>query len=230
MSEQPVGVSDEQLRGRLDQLWGWAKAGKQKDPHDPTVEYYLMDTENVDSFTRHVLDLVADLARPRSLSVGVSDEAVEAAAGDYSQEEIAAKIADRVPHADMDGFTLSERLRIGKAVAPLFAELVGTRPQPTLDGEALDRAAEAWQEFHDAHGGRFPKSALKTAFAAAYPLVRPLPTREQIERTLRKRLVDSNFNNHLHEPVRTQTIDQWVDVLAGAVLALMGGTETEAGE
>lgn len=75
---EPVGVSDEQLRGRLDQLWGWAKAGKQKDPHDPTVEYYLMDTENVDEFTRHVLDLVAELAQP-ARSVGVSDEAVRIA-------------------------------------------------------------------------------------------------------------------------------------------------------
>lgn len=55
------------------------------------------------------------------------------AAGDenaywYSTEEIAAKIADRVPHADLDGFPLNERLRIGKAVAPLFQELLPAAP------------------------------------------------------------------------------------------------------
>jgi len=52
----------------------------------------------------------------------------------YSTDEIAARIADRVPHADLDGFTLSERLRIGKAVAPLFQELLSEVPsdQPCL--------------------------------------------------------------------------------------------------
>lgn len=50
--------------------------------------------------------------------------AIHPAGPDYSREEIAAKIADRVPHADVDGFTLSERLRIGAAVAPLFMDLL----------------------------------------------------------------------------------------------------------
>lgn len=53
-------MTEEELRGRLDQLWGWAKAGKLKDQNDPTVEYYLMDTENVDAFTRHVVDLIKE--------------------------------------------------------------------------------------------------------------------------------------------------------------------------
>lgn len=43
----------------------------------------------------------------------------------HSVEEIAARIADCVPHADLDGFSLSERLWIGKAVAPLFQDLMG---------------------------------------------------------------------------------------------------------
>ena len=50
-------MTEEELRGRLDQLWGWAKSGKLKDRTDPSVEYYLMDAENVDKFSDHVLDL-----------------------------------------------------------------------------------------------------------------------------------------------------------------------------
>jgi hypothetical protein len=74
----------------------------------------------------------------------------EPAASDYSQEEIASKIADRVPHADLDGFTLSERLRIGKAVAPLFAELLGPRPMPTRE-----QIAEAMHDhMMESHGWR----------------------------------------------------------------------------
>lgn len=46
----------EALRGKLDQLWGWAKAGKQ--PADNGGWYYVMDAENVDKFTDHVLDLI----------------------------------------------------------------------------------------------------------------------------------------------------------------------------
>jgi hypothetical protein len=53
-------VTEEELRGRLDQLWGWAKAGKLKDRDDPSVEYYLMDAENVDAFTRHTIDLAKE--------------------------------------------------------------------------------------------------------------------------------------------------------------------------
>lgn len=52
-------VDREALKGKLDQLWGWAKAGKQRDPDDPSVEYYLMDVENVDAFTCHVLALLS---------------------------------------------------------------------------------------------------------------------------------------------------------------------------
>lgn len=59
----------------------------------------------------------------------------------YSSEEIAAKVADRVPHADMDGFTLSERLRIGKAVAPLFREMLPP-VAPAGDGGLRDASAE----------------------------------------------------------------------------------------
>lgn len=50
-------MTEEELRGKLDQLWGWAKSGKLKDRTDPDVEYYLMDTENVDSFTDYVVGL-----------------------------------------------------------------------------------------------------------------------------------------------------------------------------
>ena len=49
-----------QLRGRLDQLWGWAKAGKVNDRHDIGITYYLMDTELVDRFTDDVLALLEE--------------------------------------------------------------------------------------------------------------------------------------------------------------------------
>lgn len=47
-----------ELAVKLDQLWGWAKAGK-------TEEYYLMDIENVDTFTNDVLKLVDQLIREK---------------------------------------------------------------------------------------------------------------------------------------------------------------------
>lgn len=40
-----------ELKGQLDQLWGWAKSGK-------SGGFYLMDIENVDQFTEHVTALV----------------------------------------------------------------------------------------------------------------------------------------------------------------------------
>jgi hypothetical protein len=54
-SMRPV-VDREALRGRLDQLWGWAKSGRTKDADGG--EYYLMDVENVDQFTEDVLALL----------------------------------------------------------------------------------------------------------------------------------------------------------------------------
>lgn len=53
--------------------------------------------------------------------------------------------------------------------------------------------------------------------------VRVVPSLAQIDTALRNRLIASNFNDNLHEPIRTQTIDVWSDLLAGAVLNLMGG-------
>lgn len=60
-TERGAGVNED-LRGRLDQLWGWAKAGKQRDPNDASVEYYLMDAESVDRFTDDVLSLLREEA------------------------------------------------------------------------------------------------------------------------------------------------------------------------
>jgi hypothetical protein len=55
---------------------------------------------------------------------------------------------------------------------------------------------------------------------------RPMPTREQIERAMREQLVRSNFSDNLHEPMRSQVIDQWVEVLAGSMVLLLNGAES----
>jgi hypothetical protein len=46
------------LRDRLDQLWGWAKAGRVVGREGEP--YYLMDVENVDRFTDDVLRIIAE--------------------------------------------------------------------------------------------------------------------------------------------------------------------------
>ena len=48
---QPNQYEDKELQGELDQLWGWAKAGK-----DQTN--YLMAIENVDRFTDDLMQLI----------------------------------------------------------------------------------------------------------------------------------------------------------------------------
>ncbi len=48
-----------------------------------------------------------------------------------------------------------------------------------------------------------------------------------VERILRDRLLASNFTSIQHEPLRTQVVDQWVDVLAGAVMSLFTPIEGE---
>lgn len=55
--QEPQPVAREALRGRLDQLWGWAKSGKTRTDSDGG-QYYLMDVENVDKFTDAVLVLM----------------------------------------------------------------------------------------------------------------------------------------------------------------------------
>jgi hypothetical protein len=42
---------EKRLRERLDQIWGWAKAGKNS-------ENYLMSIENVDNFTDDVVNML----------------------------------------------------------------------------------------------------------------------------------------------------------------------------
>lgn len=57
-----------------------------------------------------------------------------------------------------------------------------------------------------------------------------LPTRAGIEHALRERLLASNFTSIQHEPLRTQVVDQWVDVLAGTVMSLFDSTTSTKGE
>ena len=57
-----------------------------------------------------------------------------------------------------------------------------------------------------------------------------LPTRAGVEHALRERLLASNFTSIQHEPLRTQVVDQWVDVLAGTVLGLFASTTSTEGE
>ena len=47
----------------------------------------------------------------------------------------------------------------------------------------------------------------------------PVADRKHVEQVLRDRLVASNFNDNLHEPLRMQSIDTWVDVLTGSLFA-----------
>ena len=51
--------------------------------------------------------------------------------------------------------------------------------------------------------------------------------REAIERVLRERMLNSNFTAVTHEPLRTQVIDQWVQVFADGVLAALYPKATE---
>lgn len=75
-----------------------------------------------------------------------------------------------------------------------------------------------WQKRHE----------VRAALEAAAPLL--FPSRQQVERTLRERLQNSNFTSIQHEPVRTQMIDTWVDVLAGTVMSLLASTTSTQGE
>jgi hypothetical protein len=45
-------------------------------------------------------------------------------------------------------------------------------------------------------------------------------SRDAVAEVLRKRMQNSNFTAIQHEPLRTQVIDQWVEVFADAVMAL----------
>ena len=85
-----------------------------------------MSTRESDSLREALEALASDYATidAEQITELLAAHPVEPAPTDYSQEEIAAKIADRVPHTDLDGFSLSERLRIGKAVAPLVMSLI----------------------------------------------------------------------------------------------------------
>lgn len=56
------GSPEEVLRGKLDQLWGWAKSGRATYPGDGG-EYYAMDVENVDAFTDNVLQIFRSVSQ-----------------------------------------------------------------------------------------------------------------------------------------------------------------------
>lgn len=88
--------------------------------------------------------------------------------------------------------------------------------------KALLRAVPAYEDARV--GGESSTAAMRVALVAARPYL--MPTLEEIDAALRKRLVASNFNDNLHEPLRTQTIDVWADLLAGTVLALLNGTKS----
>lgn len=152
---------------------------------------------------RLALDL---LAKHPAEPVGVSDEAVEAGVAAWATAGAVASVQIRAALEAARPFMQPQVVASPKRVAEV------------LKTELLRQQADEW---FDVPGlARYLRESLLAAGVFREP-----PTREQIEQALRKRLVDSNFNGHLHEPVRTQTIDQWVDVLAGAVLALMGGAK-----
>jgi hypothetical protein len=91
----------------------------------------------------------------------------------------------------------------------------------TRSVEIPDAAVKA---AYDAYTSDFSVSiedAIRAALVAARPYL--MPSREEIERSLRERLINSNFNGDLPEPVRTQVNDQWIEILAGTVLALLNG-------
>jgi hypothetical protein len=115
--------------------------------------------------------------------------------------------------------------------------------EPTMDRQPSDAAVEAaargmldavvsddpeayqsWDEMSQ-EARDLSLVAGRAALVAAYRVDAPRPSidRVAVERTLRDRLVRSNFSDNLHEPLRTQVIDQWVDVLAGPVHALLNG-------
>lgn len=99
-------------------------------------------------------------------------------------------------------------------------ELAESAPRPVIDRE---RVAEVLASELPT-GYQFEAPIMADALIAA-GVARPMPTREQIERALRDRLQQSNFADNLHEPIRTQSIDQWVDLFAGTVLTLLNGSE-----
>jgi hypothetical protein len=57
----PACPSEDALRHKLEQLWGWAKSGRATYPGDGG-EYYAMDIENVDCFTDHVLRIFREVS------------------------------------------------------------------------------------------------------------------------------------------------------------------------
>ena len=61
----------------------------------------------------------------------------------------------------------------------------------------------------------------RAALEAALPHLAPQPvtSRERVAEVLRKRLEATNFTSVVHEPVRTQVIDTWADVLTGSLFA-----------
>lgn len=180
--------------------------------------------------------LRAALAAHPAEPVGVSDEAVESAVAafrDAHAEGVIVGRHEKAIRAVLEAATPFMQPQVVASPRPV-EELVGVLSDPNwgkVTGLAFrERVAEVARTLlvdvtdPDISIDGPDSLAFADALLAAGVFREP-PTREQIEQALRKRLVASNFNDNLHEPMSTQTIDQWVDVLAGAVLALMGGAE-----
>jgi hypothetical protein len=131
-------TTEADLRGRLDQLWGWAKAGK-------NGGMYAMDVELVDRFTDDVLRMVRD-------SVAARDAAAYARGRDEGRAEAA---RDRLPYLAREvvaGLNAENaRLRAEVAAAEwrganalaALRELVRLKDGPRDEAYELDKP-EAW--------------------------------------------------------------------------------------
>lgn len=112
-----------------------------------------------------------------------------------------------------------------EAAVPLLAPLPPMSDDEIDESQAVaQRNSQRWTTVEDDDDSTWPSglSADNPNLTPAAP--EPAVDREALERVLRERMQSSNFTDVKHEPVRTQVIDQWVQVFADAVLALLNGT------
>lgn len=91
--------------------------------------------------------------------------------------------------------------------------------------DGYERAADDLRDLLAAHpqtdgGAGTPSGDQAEPVDEATPTPAP-SSLDAVADVLRKRMQTSNFADNLHEPLRTQVIDQWVEVFADAVAALL---------
>lgn len=132
---------------------------------------------------------------PAPVGVEITDEAVAAAADAYGK-------ADNYGLIEHDEYQWARSMRAAlEAALPHLGAHLPNRHGQSVELEISEEEAALYREQMQDW------------------MPQPFAARERVAEVLRKHLVDSNFASDLHEPIRTQAIDQWVDVLTGSLLA-----------